>query len=163
MGYRDTDTALRHRIEQLERQVASIPALEARVNALIEENARWKAEAERLAAELAKLRPREQDFGDVEGRLLLAVVHPSGKREVFGFDQPVVKIGKLRSVDLYLESWTVSRLHAVIEMTDTGIQIIDLGGSGTIVNGKRVDKVELAAGDEIRIAEYRIHVGIRPS
>lgn len=58
-----------------------------------------------------------------------------------------------------LDDESVSRLHAVIEIENGAMTIIDLGGeSGTNVNAERVNKRELRAGDEIGIGAFTIIV-----
>ena len=56
--------------------------------------------------------------------------------------QDVIKVGKLASSHLRLDDETVSRMHAVIEVTGPDeIHIIDLGSTrGTLVNGERISK-----------------------
>jgi hypothetical protein len=76
--------------------------------------------------------------------------------------QPVIKVGKLSSSHLRLEDESVSRMHAVIEVSGPGdISIIDLGSTkGTVVNGQKVNKARLQAGDEIVLGELRIELSI---
>jgi len=76
--------------------------------------------------------------------------------------QPVIKVGKLSSSHLRLEDDTVSRMHAVIEVTGPGdVSIIDLGSTkGTFVNGQKVNKAKLQSGDEITLGNTRIEVAI---
>jgi len=76
--------------------------------------------------------------------------------------QPVIKVGKLSSSHLRLEDDTVSRMHAVIEVTGPGdVSIIDLGSTkGTFVNGQKVNKAKLQTGDEITLGDTRIEVAI---
>ena len=71
-------------------------------------------------------------------------------------DRDVIKIGRQSSCHLHLDDDTVSRMHAVVEVAEGGqISIIDLGSDeGTYVNGKRVNKVELKSGDEIRLGKF---------
>ncbi len=76
--------------------------------------------------------------------------------------QPVIKVGKLSSSHLRLEDDTVSRMHAVIEVTGPGdVSIIDLGSTkGTFVNGQKVNKAKLQSGDQITLGETRIEIAI---
>jgi hypothetical protein len=64
---------------------------------------------------------------------------------------PVIKVGKLSSSHLRLDDDSVSRMHAVIEVTGPGdVSIIDLGSTkGTFVNGQKVNKAKLQSGDTI--------------
>src|SRR5215468_5192353 len=74
--------------------------------------------------------------------------------------QDVIKVGKLASSHLRLDDETVSRMHAVIEVTGPDeIHIIDLGSTrGTLVNGERISKARLQSGDEIMFGDSRVIV-----
>jgi hypothetical protein len=76
--------------------------------------------------------------------------------------QPVIKVGKLSSSHLRLDDETVSRMHAVIEVTGPNdISIIDLGSTkGTFVNGQKVNKAKLQSGDTVTLGDTRIEVAI---
>lgn len=75
--------------------------------------------------------------------------------------QSVIKIGKLSSSHLRLEDDSVSRMHAVIEVSRDGIHIVDLGSSaGTIVNGKRVSKATLQSGDSLQVGALRLQLQV---
>jgi pSer/pThr/pTyr-binding forkhead associated (FHA) protein len=75
---------------------------------------------------------------------------------------PVIKVGKLSSSHLRLDDDSVSRMHAVIEVTGPGdVSIIDLGSTkGTFVNGQKVNKAKLQSGDLIVVGDTRIEVTI---
>src|SRR5262249_41063305 len=74
--------------------------------------------------------------------------------------QDVIKVGKLASSHLRIDDETVSRMHAVIEVTGPDeIHIIDLGSTrGTLVNGERISKTRLQSGDEIMFGDCRVVV-----
>lgn len=76
--------------------------------------------------------------------------------------QPVIKVGKLSSSHLRLDDDSVSRMHAVIEVSGPGdISIIDLGSTkGTVVNGQKVNKAKLQDGDQIALGDIRIELAI---
>ncbi|MBL9009169.1 MAG: AgmX/PglI C-terminal domain-containing protein [Myxococcales bacterium] len=76
--------------------------------------------------------------------------------------QDIIKVGKLSSSHLRIEDESVSRMHAVIEITAPGeISIIDLGSvRGTMVNGQRVNKAKLKSGDEIVLGDIRLVVTV---
>ncbi|MBP6627940.1 MAG: AgmX/PglI C-terminal domain-containing protein [Kofleriaceae bacterium] len=73
---------------------------------------------------------------------------------------PVIKIGKLSSSHLRLDDESVSRMHAIIEVgSPSDISIIDLGSTkGTFVNGQKVNKAKLQAGDLVLVGDTRIEV-----
>jgi hypothetical protein len=73
-------------------------------------------------------------------------------------NQDIIKVGKLSSSHLRIEDESVSRMHAVIEVTGQNeISIIDLGSArGTLVNGQKVNKQKLKSGDEIVLGDIRI-------
>src|ERR1700744_1428771 len=74
----------------------------------------------------------------------------------------VIKLGKVPSAHLKLDDETVSRMHAIIEVNGpTDVSIIDLGSTkGTFVNGQKVNKAKLQAGDTILVGETRIGLAI---
>ncbi|NOY90109.1 MAG: FHA domain-containing protein, partial [Deltaproteobacteria bacterium] len=76
--------------------------------------------------------------------------------------QDIIKVGKLPSSHLRIDDDNVSRMHAVIEVSGPDeIFIIDLGSaSGTVVNGKKVNKCKLENGDEILLGDTRVEVEI---
>jgi len=75
-------------------------------------------------------------------------------------DQEIIKIGKLASCHVLVDDESASRLHAVVEATDEAVTVIDLGSkAGTYVNGRKIIKAELQAGDELLIGMTRIVVG----
>jgi pSer/pThr/pTyr-binding forkhead associated (FHA) protein len=76
------------------------------------------------------------------------------------FNQPLIRIGRMRSSHLLLDDKSVSRTHAAIEVTaENEVLLIDLdSGSGTAVNGKRVKKATLKSGDQINFGDARVNV-----
>ena len=76
--------------------------------------------------------------------------------------QSVIKIGKLSSSHVKLEDDSVSRMHAVIEVSGPNeANVIDLGSAkGTFVNGQKINKARLESGDEIRVGDTRMVVTI---
>ena len=75
------------------------------------------------------------------------------------FARDIIKIGRLSSAHLCLDDERVSRIHAVIEVAHGSMSIIDMGSAeGTFVNGKKVSRGPLRAGDEIALGGMRIVV-----
>ncbi len=70
-------------------------------------------------------------------------------------DEGVVKIGRLESAQITLDDSSVSRLHAVLELSGGEVEVIDLGSdTGTYVNGERVNKRDLSDGDKLYVGDF---------
>lgn len=95
--------------------------------------------------------------------ILLQITREGMDPQVEEFNEHIIKIGKLSSVNLRLDDPNVNRIHAVIEVTaEEEAQIIDMGSSkGTRVNDKRVHKSRLVTGDQIQLGDtfLSIHIG----
>lgn len=100
------------------------------------------------------------DLNDV--LLQIEVLEGAEAGEVFEFDDPKVKVGKLASSQLNLDDAKVSRIHAVFERKPGGvIQLIDLGSaSGTYLNGQKVSKQQVSDGDEVRFGDTTVRVSL---
>src|SRR5512133_2830720 len=72
--------------------------------------------------------------------------------------QDIVKVGKDPRSHLRVDDELASRMHAVIEVASpTDITLIDLGNEpGTMVNGARVNKCRINAGDQLQIGGTKI-------
>ncbi|TXD38325.1 AgmX/PglI C-terminal domain-containing protein [Lujinxingia vulgaris] len=70
-------------------------------------------------------------------------------------EQDNVKVGKLSSSHIRLDDDRVSRIHAVLERQPDGSFVaIDLGSaSGTYVNGEKITKAAVGAGDELQFGD----------
>jgi pSer/pThr/pTyr-binding forkhead associated (FHA) protein len=81
------------------------------------------------------------------------------------FNQPLIRIGRMKSSHLLLDDESVSRTHAVVEVTaEDEVLLIDLdSGSGTAVAGKRVNKAALKSGDQIEFGKARVMVSFGAS
>lgn len=68
-------------------------------------------------------------------------------------------IGRAKDCDLSVEEEEVSRKHARITVSPSGLMVEDLGSSnGTFVNSRRIQSGPLAPGDELRIDNLRFLV-----
>ena len=76
------------------------------------------------------------------------------------FNQPLIRIGRMKSSHLLLDDKTVSRTHAVVEITaENEVILIDLdSASGTAVNGARVKKAVLKPGDQLNFGDAKVIV-----
>jgi pSer/pThr/pTyr-binding forkhead associated (FHA) protein len=89
------------------------------------------------------------------------VVHEVGRPvRRASFSQGAIEVGTRPSSHLCLRSPQVSRMHALLEVSDQGGAIVmDLGSaSGTFLNGKRVSKQRLRSGDELWFGDVRVQV-----
>ena len=66
-------------------------------------------------------------------------------------------IGRRPYNDIVIDNLAVSGEHAVIHMTDDGVEIEDVGSTnGTYVNAKAVTRQELRNGDIVEVGKYKI-------
>lgn len=73
----------------------------------------------------------------------------------------VIKLGKVASAHVRLEDESVSRMHAIIEVTDGVVSLVDLGSTrGTFVNGQRITKATLQSGDSLQLGNLRLEIAI---
>jgi diguanylate cyclase (GGDEF)-like protein len=68
--------------------------------------------------------------------------------------QAAIEIGRHPSCELFIDSSSVSRRHARVELGDEGYVIRDLSSkNGTVVNGNRVAQHRLAQGDLVKLGK----------
>ena len=68
-----------------------------------------------------------------------------------------VTIGRSTTSDIFLDDVTVSRAHAVIEMSPEGFVLKDSGSlNGTYVNNVSVTSKDLNSGDQIQIGKFHM-------
>jgi hypothetical protein len=89
--------------------------------------------------------------GRGEQPLLLALDWAGGQSELV--------IGRSLRCDIVLSDGTVSRLHAGLRFRESRWVIQDLASTnGTLLNGRRVGRCELRAGDELLLGDVRLLV-----
>lgn len=82
----------------------------------------------------------------------LVVVQMGGPQREYELNKASITLGRAMTNDIILGDARVSRNHARLECETSGCTIIDLGTSnGTRLNGNRIEKAKLAAGDAITI------------
>lgn len=75
------------------------------------------------------------------------------------FEERVIKVGKLSSSHLFLDHASVGRIHATIEVSPTGVDVVDLGATGGVaVNGQKVTKARLRSGDQVQFGDVAVIV-----
>jgi pSer/pThr/pTyr-binding forkhead associated (FHA) protein len=101
--------------------------------------------------------PRDQSFPDFLASHHAAIVVLSGGAagNEFTLDQPKISMGRGPDVDLPFEDSAMSREHAILEFSDGGFRIRDLGSTnGTQVNDEMIEARNLDHGDRLRIGEH---------
>ncbi len=70
--------------------------------------------------------------------------------QAFTLTADVVHIGRGMTADIRLDDHTVSARHAIVVARGERLRILDdRSTNGTVVNGRRVDEVELRDGDVV--------------
>jgi two-component system cell cycle response regulator len=88
-----------------------------------------------------------------EDHALLTVLTGVNAGEVFTLNGDEIHLGRGKDADVHLDGVGISRKHARIIRIAGGRRILeDLGASnGVLVNGRRIDRVELANGDRVQL------------
>jgi pSer/pThr/pTyr-binding forkhead associated (FHA) protein len=86
-------------------------------------------------------------------RPLLTVLVGLNAGQVFTLDRDETVLGRGRDADVRIDYVGISRRHARILRTEgRGYILADLGSTnGIFVNGRRVDRVDLANGDRVQV------------
>ena len=83
--------------------------------------------------------------------------YSNGARQVVAPSAHLLIVGRDPTCDLVLRDDRCSRHHAVIEETPRGPALRDTGSlNGVYLNGERIQRALLAAGDEIRLGDTRL-------
>jgi pSer/pThr/pTyr-binding forkhead associated (FHA) protein len=94
--------------------------------------------------------PTQSAVPDHLKRLQLVFLAPPGTPSTFVITKVPVLLGRSELADVSLPFSSISREHAKIVVEDDKLVIEDLGSSnGVVVNGERVKKMAIAAGDQI--------------
>jgi len=68
-------------------------------------------------------------------------------------------VGRAPRADFIVDRALVSRIHCRLTAGDEKIDVEDLESTnGTFVNGKRVDRAQLATGDRLRVGRIELQV-----
>jgi pSer/pThr/pTyr-binding forkhead associated (FHA) protein len=91
-----------------------------------------------------------------EGPLLVVRKGPEvGER--FYLDRPSLTVGRDPGADIFLNDITVSRAHAVLDVSTNGVSVRDAGSlNGVYVNGVSVDRAVLHTGDQLQIGRFQM-------
>lgn len=98
------------------------------------------------------------DRPEVELRFLNATVS-SERGKSWPLRRTVTLLGHLRTCDIPLRHQSVSRVHASLVRTRSGLWVVDLmGREGIRVNGERVDFARLEEADVLEVGMFRMAV-----
>lgn len=68
-------------------------------------------------------------------------------------------IGRTARADFIVDRALVSRLHCRLTAGDEKLEVQDLASTnGTFVNGKRVERAQVASGDRLRVGRIELKV-----
>jgi pSer/pThr/pTyr-binding forkhead associated (FHA) protein len=68
-------------------------------------------------------------------------------------------VGRAARADFIVDAALVSRLHCRITAAADKLEVVDLRSTnGTFVNGKRVQKAQLADGDKLRVGRVELTI-----
>jgi pSer/pThr/pTyr-binding forkhead associated (FHA) protein len=88
-------------------------------------------------------------------RAALVVLSGDSSGSEFTLDQAKISIGRGPEADLAFTDTAMSREHAILEFSDGGFRIRDLGSTnGTLVNDELAKVWNLEHGDRITIGEH---------
>ena len=91
----------------------------------------------------------------------LVLVKKNGSTRNFHLDSTVSVIGRRQDCDLCVPLMVVSRKHCEINQDRGQLRLRDLGSrNGTLVNGEKINEVDLDPGDRITIGPVNFGVQI---
>jgi pSer/pThr/pTyr-binding forkhead associated (FHA) protein len=92
------------------------------------------------------------------GLLGMLVVREGPKRGTrIHLDSEHITIGRHPQSDIYLDDVTVSRRHADVRRVGDSFEVTDAGSlNGTYINQARVEKEQLADGDELQVGKFKL-------
>src|SRR5688572_1207242 len=75
-------------------------------------------------------------------------------RHVLTADRALNKIGRAPGSAILVQDPAAASFHAAIEISAGGMHLVDMGSiAGTLLNGTRVNRAPLKAGDRIQIGD----------
>ncbi|MBL7502833.1 FHA domain-containing protein [Frankia sp. CNm7] len=87
-----------------------------------------------------------------------AVTESSGQGRVHPLRPGRMSVGRALTNDLVVGDLLASRKHAELSVGPGGVRVVDLGSAnGTYVNGRRVERASLRAGDLIAVGHHVFH------
>ena len=101
--------------------------------------------------------PEPPDATIVLTRARLSLLDGDRIAKEFPLKPGVSILGRLALSDVHLPTPDVSRKHAQVIVGPSGVFVVDLESeNGVVVNGKKVDKVQLVEGDVLTLGKQRL-------
>ncbi len=101
--------------------------------------------------------PRSGAFSDFAEAWQVSLVVLDGgiSGSEYSIEEPRVVLGRGPEADLCVDDRAMSKEHAVLEFSDHGYRVRDLGSmNGTLLNGSEVRVAELKHGDRLQLGEH---------
>lgn len=87
----------------------------------------------------------------------LVLINPNGPAQEFNLVKTCVTLGRAHTNDIILDDGRVSRSHALMEFSETGVTLTDLhSANGTRINGVRIERSTLEPGDTISLGSQQL-------
>lgn len=68
-------------------------------------------------------------------------------------------VGRAPRADFIVDAALVSRLHCRLTASGDAVEVVDLSSTnGTFVNGKRIERAQIASGDRLRVGRVEFSV-----
>jgi pSer/pThr/pTyr-binding forkhead associated (FHA) protein len=91
----------------------------------------------------------------------LVMVREGQPPRLFVLAKEVTVIGRKEDCDLRIPLSEISRRHCKLVKTGMGLRVEDMGSSnGTLVNGQRVNEIDLEPGDRLTVGSMSFVVQI---
>jgi S-DNA-T family DNA segregation ATPase FtsK/SpoIIIE len=101
--------------------------------------------------------PEPPDATVVLTRARLSLLDGDRIAKEFPLKPGVSILGRLALSDVHLPTPDVSRKHAQVIVGPSGVFVVDLESeNGVVVNGRKVDKVQLVDGDVLTLGKQRL-------
>jgi pSer/pThr/pTyr-binding forkhead associated (FHA) protein len=74
-------------------------------------------------------------------------------------DGAIKTVGRAPRADFIVDASLVSRLHCRLTAAEDALEVVDLSSTnGTFLNGKRIDRAQVASGDRLRVGRVEFVV-----
>jgi len=91
----------------------------------------------------------------------LVLLKVGGNNKAFSLPSSVTIVGRRQDCDLCVPLMVISRRHCALNTDGGRLSIRDLGSSnGTLVNGDKIEEMDLSAGDRVSIGPLNFVVQI---